>query len=92
MSNNISLFPYIGLMAISTVSASNAVAGSFAGNMVDPLDGKLDMSKYLAEKKGVLPVPIIITEPAVGYGLGLAAVFFSLSASRQDRTGQGVRA
>ena len=51
MSNNISLFPFIGLMAISTVSASNAVAGSFAGNMVDPLDGKLDMSKYLAEKK-----------------------------------------
>ena len=76
MSNNISLFSFIGLMAISTVSASNAVAGSFAGNMVDPLDGKLDMSKYLAEKKGVLPVPIIITEPAVGYGLGLAAVFF----------------
>jgi hypothetical protein len=32
MSNNISLFPFIGLMAISTVSASNAMAGLFAGN------------------------------------------------------------
>lgn len=39
--------------------------------MTDPLDNKLDTGKYLAEKKGVLPVPVIITEPAVGYGLSV---------------------
>jgi hypothetical protein len=76
MKNNKIRFQFFKLLAISTLSFSNAIAGSFTENMVDPLDGKLDMSKYLAEKKGVLPVPIIITEPAVGYGLGLAAVFF----------------
>jgi len=36
----------------------------------------LDASDYLASARGFLPVPIIITEPAVGFGLGLAAVYF----------------
>ncbi len=45
----------------------------------DEEDGALDMSKWLLKKKGFLPVPIIITEPAVGYGGGLAAVFFGQS-------------
>jgi hypothetical protein len=41
----------------------------------DPEDGMFDVSHWLAEKKGFFPVPIIITEPAVGYGLGAALVF-----------------
>ena len=45
----------------------------------DEQDGALDLSNWLLKKKGFLPVPIIITEPAVGYGGGLAAVFFSQS-------------
>jgi len=36
----------------------------------------LDLSEHLLEHKGMLPVPIIITEPAVGYGGGLAGLFF----------------
>lgn len=55
---------------------SVAQAGWYTDTLIDPLDGKLDASKFLTEKKGVLPVPIIITEPAVGYGLGLALAFF----------------
>jgi hypothetical protein len=32
----------------------------------------LDMSQYLAENRyGFLPVPLAITEPAIGYGGGL---------------------
>ena len=43
----------------------------------DPEDGWFDMSRYLLEKGyGFLPVPIIITEPAVDNGLGLAGVYF----------------
>ena len=64
------------LFLASGLTAIPAGAGLFAGNFIDPTDGQLDMGKYLAEKKGVLPVPIIITEPSVGYGLGVAAVFF----------------
>jgi hypothetical protein len=43
---------------------------------VDPDDGQFDVSRHLLEYKGVLPVPIIITEPAVGYGGGLVGLFF----------------
>ena len=41
----------------------------------DPEDGMFDVSHWLAEKRGFFPVPVIITEPAVGYGLGAALVF-----------------
>lgn len=41
----------------------------------DPEDGMFDVSHWLAEKKGFFPVPIIITEPAIGFGLGAALVF-----------------
>ena len=41
----------------------------------DPSDGMFDVSDWLAEKKGFFPVPMIITEPAVGYGAGAALVF-----------------
>lgn len=45
--------------------------------MHDPQDGKLDASRWLLERKGgFLPVPIIITDPAVGNGGGVALIFF----------------
>ncbi|WP_233871377.1 BamA/TamA family outer membrane protein [Paraburkholderia adhaesiva] len=43
----------------------------------DPEDGQLDLSDFLLKHKGALPVPVVITEPAVGYGFGLALLFFS---------------
>ncbi|WP_011297962.1 BamA/TamA family outer membrane protein [Cupriavidus necator] len=45
----------------------------------DPEDGMLDASDFLLNHKGALPVPTIITEPAVGYGFGLGLLFFSQS-------------
>jgi len=36
----------------------------------------LDASDYLASASGFLPIPIIITEPAVGFGLGFAVAYF----------------
>lgn len=42
----------------------------------DPQDGRMDLSEWLLDHKGVLPVPIIITEPAVGLGGGVMALFF----------------
>ena len=43
---------------------------SFWSQFRDPQDGALDVSEWLASKTGFLPVPIIITEPAVGLGGG----------------------
>ena len=44
----------------------------FDENMIDAEDGKLDIGNYLSSATGFLPVPIIITEPAVGFGAGVA--------------------
>ena len=45
----------------------------------DSLDNALDISDWLVAKKGVLVIPTIITEPAVDYGIGAAAIFFHSS-------------
>ena len=42
----------------------------------DPVDGRLDASRWLLDHKGALPVPILVTEPAVGYGAGLGLLYF----------------
>ncbi|WP_205743152.1 glyceraldehyde-3-phosphate dehydrogenase [Halioglobus maricola] len=52
-------------------------APAAASQFTDPFDGKFDMSGYLSENAfGFLPVPIIISEPAVDQGLGLMGMFF----------------
>jgi hypothetical protein len=38
--------------------------------------GRKGRSGMLDSPAGLLPVPIIITEPAVGYGGGLAVLYF----------------
>lgn len=41
----------------------------------DPEDGQFDVSSFLAKPRAFLPVPVIITEPAVGYGGGMVGMF-----------------
>jgi len=41
----------------------------------DEKDGSLDLSEYMSQAYGFVPVPILITEPSVGYGGGLALVY-----------------
>jgi hypothetical protein len=51
-------------------------------------DGKFDVSAFLSTKYGFMPMPIIITEPAVGYGAGLNLMFLhdSIASSMQRKT------
>jgi len=58
-----------------TFFSSVGNAASMMKGFTDPEDGMFDVSHYLAEKKGFFPVPVIITEPAVGVGAGAALVF-----------------
>ena len=44
--------------------------------LIDTLDNALDVSYYLNNLHGFLPVIAPITEPAVGYGAAVAGVFF----------------
>ena len=41
----------------------------------DPQDGQFDLSYFLENPRGFLPIPIVVTEPAVGYGGGVAGMF-----------------
>jgi hypothetical protein len=41
----------------------------------DPADQQLDLSDFLEHPHGVIPIPIVVTEPAVGYGGGAAGLF-----------------
>ncbi|MCP2002741.1 UNVERIFIED_ORG: hypothetical protein J2Y78_001281 [Buttiauxella agrestis ATCC 33320] len=55
-----------------------------AAGLIDPTDGMLDMSEYLRDNRyGFLPIPVVITEPAVGYGGGLFGLFLHDSADGQ---------
>lgn len=67
-----------GILIASLGIVSNLVyADFFQDYMIDPEDGMLDGSRYLSEvPQGFLPIPMVITEPAVGAGLGMGAVFF----------------
>jgi len=83
--------------AAALVLASAAMQSARAENptlndFFDPKDGQLDLSEWLLDRKGLLPVPIVITEPAVGLGGGVMALFFRESmreaASRSGETGR----
>jgi len=65
------VFVLAGLLVLSF-----QVSGQERGVFTDPEDGALDASEWLLERKGFLPVPIIITEPAIGYGGGAALLWF----------------
>jgi hypothetical protein len=62
---------------------------SFRSQFIDKDDGMLDMSDWLLENiVGFLPVPIIITEPAVEDGIGLAGLFFHQPKADQMKPGK----
>lgn len=63
------------------------------GRYEDPLDGWFDYSEVLLFHRGFLPVPFLVTEPAVGYGGGVAAVWFrkSIAEMQQDSRAAGGR-
>lgn len=62
---------------LSCTLSQSALASDFLSNFIDAEDGWLDSSDWVLQNAaGFMPVPIVITEPAVGEGLGLAALFF----------------
>ena len=62
-----------------TACTASLPAAAIPDRYKDADDGALDLSDYLLRHRGVLPVPIVITEPAVGYGGGLGLMYFSQS-------------
>jgi hypothetical protein len=84
----------VAFLAACHFSFAAWAAGLLPESFVDSSDGQLDLSEWLIDRKGFLPVPIIITEPAVGNGGGLALLFFRQSmreAGQGDGTGRIIR-
>lgn len=63
-------------------------AQSFKDNFISEEDGAVDVSGFLNSTTGFLPVPIIITEPAVGFGGGLAIAYFHKK--KDDKEAKGL--
>jgi hypothetical protein len=45
-------------------------AQSFKDQFIDTLDQKVDLSQWLSEVYGFVPLVSLVTEPAIGYGAG----------------------
>jgi hypothetical protein len=72
-------WPRIAASILLMAGALPAVALS-PEDFRDPEDGRFDTSRFLLDLNGFLPMPLIVTEPAVGYGGGAALLFFSRNA------------
>jgi hypothetical protein len=56
-------------------------------SLKDSLDHKFDLSDYIIDANGFVPVPFIITEPALGgFGGGIAPIFMKKNRPYRDST------
>ena len=67
------------MIVIVVLFSFSIPAHAFMDQFIDSQDGALDMSKWLVERKGFLPIPLVVSDPAVGYGLGAGLAFFHKS-------------
>ena len=72
------------IFLFTLVIHANAQDKKKVGVFRDSLDHAFDISNWLLSKQGFLFVPTVITEPAVGYGLAGAAVYFHSSYSKKN--------
>lgn len=72
----------IEMVLIILLTAFPVSANSFFSQFIDVKDNRLDMSEWLAGRAGFLPIPILISDPAVGYGGGIGLAFFHDSSEK----------
>jgi hypothetical protein len=78
------LYTFLLLCIVFTGWKTSAQEAGKSSMFSDSLDKAFDISNWLLDKKGFLIVPSVITEPAVGYGLAGAAVYFHSSYSQKN--------
>src|SRR6478609_11920510 len=68
----------VGVLMMQPVYGQDTTKQKKTGAMRDTLDGKLDLSHYIINLKGIIPLPFIITEPALGdFGVILAGLLIT---------------
>jgi hypothetical protein len=65
----------LSLGAASAAAVARPDESWWQKKFVDPEDGRLDASEFLASAYGFVPIAAIITDPAVGYGASLGLIF-----------------
>ncbi len=71
---------------LALVGLSLTANASLMEQFTDPIDGKLDASQYILDNAaGFLPVPVMISDPAIGVGGGAALLFFHESDDRKEK-------
>lgn len=74
------------LIILVALLGDAALAEGFWDQFKDPDDGRFDTSAFLADNAyGFLPLPIIITDPAVDGGLGLVGLFFHETEEQKEK-------
>ncbi|MDM0034453.1 BamA/TamA family outer membrane protein [Variovorax sp. J22P271] len=54
---------------------AGGIGDALAEGFIDQADGQFDIATSMTQGNGFLPIPIVISEPAVGYGGGVALMF-----------------
>lgn len=77
LTNILLIFGFLAILSFSfSASAQEEKKEKVKISLRDSLDNKLDLSDVIIHKNGFIPMPILITEPALGgFGGGIAPVF-----------------
>ena len=82
---------HIHLSAEDKVVEDISLFGNEDFSFFDANDSMLDLSEFLSQTYGFLPVPILITEPAIGYGGGAALIYLhDKFGSRKSESGRDI--
>lgn len=84
---------FTGLLLALLLACPTLVSALDQSLFIDPDDGMFDVSRYLSERRfSFLPIPVVITEPAVGLGLGVVGVFFHESPGQRAAAAKAAEA
>src|SRR6187549_1456203 len=76
MRNSITKFHVVFILSFFVYFSANCQRTKKAISLKDSVDAKFDLSDYIIDANGFIPIPYIITEPAFGgFGGALAPVF-----------------
>ncbi|CAM2809913.1 BamA/TamA family outer membrane protein [Vibrio tubiashii] len=78
------------LLLTATICSTYMANASIMDQFTDPQDGRIDASQFILDNStGFLPIPMMITDPAVGVGGGGALLFFHESEERKQKREAG---
>ncbi|OQX57598.1 MAG: hypothetical protein B5M52_07055 [Helicobacteraceae bacterium 4484_230] len=88
MHKNIFFILLLSIFTLLGYAQENTEVSFFDNN-----DSMLDLSEYLSRAYGFMPIPSVITEPAVGYGGGAALIYLHDSfIGRKGKSGRNIPA